>query len=189
MYTVTDLGTLGGPTSVANAISENGVVVGGAEVPQRGNYPFVYQGNGPMQNLGLLDPVNGVTGNANSVNSLGQVVGQADAAVNGTRVAHAFYDSGSGALIDLTPGSEQSVAWCINQNSQIVGSVQTASATYDGMLWTIGGATVDLGSAFLPGAINDQGVMVGLATQTQHAALYSLSSGSLTDLGTFGGRK
>ena len=61
MYTITDLGTLGGPTSVPNAISQNGIIVGGAEVPQRGNYPFLYQSNGPMQNLGLLDPVNGVS--------------------------------------------------------------------------------------------------------------------------------
>ena len=190
LYKITDLGTLGGPTSSPNAISQNGVIVGGAEVPQRGDYPFVYQGNGPMQNLGLLDPVNGVVGSAQSVNSKGQVVGLSDAAmVNGTEIGHAFYYGGSGSLVDLTPGSQQSVAWCINENSQIVGSVQTASGAIDGMFWTIGGATVDLGPGFLPDAINDQRLMGGLATQTQHAALYSLSSGSITDLGTFGGAK
>ena len=60
MYTVTDLGTLGGPESIPNAISQNGIIVGNAMVSVSSNHPFIYRGNGPMQDIGLLDPVNGV---------------------------------------------------------------------------------------------------------------------------------
>ena len=31
-YTVTDLGTLGGPTSAARAVSQNGIIVGNTEL-------------------------------------------------------------------------------------------------------------------------------------------------------------
>jgi len=188
-YTVTDLGTLGGPTSVPGAISEDGTVVGNAMVSQSSNHPFIYQDNGPMQDIGLLDPVHGIAGNAWSVNSRGEVVGEADAAVGSARVSHAFYYSGSGSPVDLSPGSQQSAAWWINDNSQVVGSVTTGPNTYDGMLWNIGGTTIDLGTAFLPTAINNNGLMAGIATSTKHAAFYNLSSGSITDLGTFGGNK
>jgi len=188
-YTVTDLGTLGGPTSVPGAISEDGTVVGNAMVSQSSNHPFIYQGNGPMQDIGLLDPVHGIAGAALSVNSRGEVVGEADAAVGSAIVSHAFYYSGSGPPVDLTPGTQQSLALWINDNSQVVGSVTTGPNTYDGMLWNIGGATIDLGTTFLPTAINNNGLMAGIATGTQHAAFSNLSSGSITDLGTFGGSK
>ena len=75
-YTIADLGTLGGPTSVAIAISQNGIVVGNAMVSS--NHPFLYKAGKPMQDLGLLDPVNGIVGDATSVNSNGQVVGESD---------------------------------------------------------------------------------------------------------------
>ena len=101
------------------------------------------------------------------MNSLGQVVGKADAAVGSAVVGHAFLQAAAAHFWDLTPGSQESVAYCINNNSQIVGGVKTASGTSDGMLWTVGGTTIDLGSAFIPTAINDQGVMGGLATQNQ----------------------
>jgi len=187
LYTVTDLGTLGGPTSVANAISQNGIICGNAQLSPSRNHPFVYQGSGSIHDLGLLDPVNGVVGDATSVNSQGQIVGFSDAQVPGDPF-HAFLYNESGPLIDLgTLGGQQSLAYGINESGQIAGYAQTASGAMHGVLWTVGGATIDLGAGFLGLAINNTGLTGGFSTQTQHAAIYNLSSGSITDLGTFGG--
>jgi probable HAF family extracellular repeat protein len=186
-YTVTDLGTLGGPTSVALAISQNGIVVGGAEVPQRGDHPFVYKGTGPMQDLGLLDPIHGVAGAAESANSKGEVTGWTSDA-GPTAPAYAFYYSASGGLIDLgTLGGESSYAHGINENGQIVGYAQVASGTWHGALWTVSGQTIDLGTGFACTAINNTGLIGGVAKPANHAAIYNISSGEITDLGTLGG--
>ncbi len=189
MYTVTDLGTLGGPESIPNAISQNGIIVGNAMVSVSSNHPFIYRGNGPMQDIGLLDPVNGVAGDADSVNCFGQVVGQPGAALgNGSDSGQAFYYSGSWSPVGLgTLGGQSSIAHGINSSGQIAGEAQTASGAWHGVLWTTGGTTVDLGSAFIATAINNEGLMGGVATKTLHAAIYNLSSGSITDFGTLGG--
>ncbi len=188
-YTITDLGTLGGPTSEADAISQSGIIAGGAEVPERGDHPFIYQGSGPMRDIGLLDPVEGAVGHATSVNSAGQVVGQSDSPLPGSN-GHAFFYSGSGSLIDLgTLGGAASIANGINDKSQIVGGAETASGAWDGALWTVSGTTVttvDLGQ-FAAGAINNLGQIAGVCQQTGHGGVYSISSGSITDIGTLGG--
>ena len=189
MYTVTDLLTLGGPTSVPNAISQNGIIVGRRSIAA---WELSVHLPGQRAHAKSRPPRSGERSHGERfVRELAGTGCRPGGCRGGKRhrCAHAFYYSGSGALVNLTPSSQQSVAWCINQSSQIVGGVQNASGTNDGMLWTIGGPTVDLGSAFLPRAINDEGEMGGLATQTQHAAIYSLSSGWITDLGTFGGAK
>ena len=186
-FTVTDLGTLGGPVSAANAISQNGIIVGYATPNATTNHPFLWQGDGPMQDLGLLDPVNGVVGVANSVNSKGQVVGDSDSAGPG-EPTHAFLYNAGGSLVDLgTLGGQSSYAYGINESGQICGNAQTASGMWDGVLWTVGGGTVDLGSGFLDTSINNQGILGGVATQSQHAALYNISSGSMSVLATLSG--
>ena len=142
-----------------------------------------------MQDIGLLDPVNGVAGDADSVNCFGQVVGQSGAALgNGSDSGQAFYYSGSGSPVNLgTLGGQSSIAMGINDSGQIAGYAQTASGAVHGALWTVGGATIDLGAGFLATAINNQGLIGGAAVQTQSAALYNISSGSVTNLGPLTG--
>ncbi len=193
-YTVTDLGTLGGPTSVATAISQNGIIVGNSELYVSGNsgvvrenHPCIFQAGGQIQDLGLLDPVNGISGQATSVNCNGQVVGSSDSP--GTDwPANAFLYNAGGPLIDLgTLGGQESFAYGINESGQIAGEAQTASGAWHGVLWSVGGATVDLGSGFIATAINNEGLIGGVSTQTLHAAIYNMSTGSITDIGTLGG--
>jgi len=186
-YTVIDLGTLGGPVSAAYAISQNGIVVGGSQVSLSAGHPFIYQGGGPMQDIGLLDPVNGRSGGAYSVNSKGQVVGESDAAgAEGATGEHAFYYSGSGPLVDLgTLGGQSSWAYGINESGMIAGAAQDASGTWDGVIWTVAGRTVNslvLGPTFVPTAINNTGLLGGVDEAKSEAAVYSITSGSMTDI-------
>jgi probable HAF family extracellular repeat protein len=195
-YTVADLGTLGGPTSAAWAISQNGIIVGNSELYVAGssgvvreNHPCIFQANGQIQDLGLLDPVNGVSGQATSVNCQGQVVGSTDSP-GIDRPANAFLYNAGGPLIDLgTPGQE-SLAYGINASGQIAGyGFQSYAAPPYGLLWTVSGttvSTVNLGTGFLGLAINDHGLIGGFDPQTQHAAIYNTSSGSMTDIGPAG---
>jgi probable HAF family extracellular repeat protein len=192
-YTVTDLGTLGGPESSANAISQNGIVVGNATPNSTTNHPFEYQGNGPMQDLGLLNTVNGVVGVATSVNSKGEVAGWSDAP-GASRPTHAFlYTSGTG-LIDLgTLGGVGSEALGINESGNVAGAFLTTSGVSHGAMWTYSGGTVaaiDLGPQFVPTCINNTGLMGGIlpiANGNPLAEVYNISTGSLTVIPTLSG--
>ncbi len=77
-WTITDLGTLGGPYGRAQAINNLGQVVGQANVPSGEMHPFVYL---PVGAYGLPAGMNdlsgdvGASGNAFDINDLGEVVG------------------------------------------------------------------------------------------------------------------
>jgi probable HAF family extracellular repeat protein len=78
-YSITDLGTLGGATSQANAINGAGQVVGVAQVASGSHHPFLYSG-GVMTDLTLAK---GFTdGSARAINSSGQVAVSEDVGGN-----------------------------------------------------------------------------------------------------------
>src|SRR5262249_15237934 len=52
-YAITDLGTLGGATSWANAINNSGQVVGNAQTAGGSYHPFLYS-SGVLTDLGIL---------------------------------------------------------------------------------------------------------------------------------------
>jgi probable HAF family extracellular repeat protein len=70
-YTVTDLGTLEGPSSLANGLNASGQVVGYANTSSGCRHAFLYSGNS-MQDLGTLG---GEKSHALGINNSGQVVG------------------------------------------------------------------------------------------------------------------
>src|SRR5262245_59554934 len=70
-YAVTDLGTLGGSSSLAYGINDAGQVVGEATTSGGYGHAFLYQ-NGGMADLGTLGGTYSV---ANGINDVGQVVG------------------------------------------------------------------------------------------------------------------
>ena len=88
-YTVTDLGTLlGGPTSQANGINDNGQVVGVSS-----NRAFLWQSGSGMQDLGMLP--GGLYCEADGIDDSGQVVGMCRTTSNS--IGHAFlWQSGRG---------------------------------------------------------------------------------------------
>jgi probable HAF family extracellular repeat protein len=115
---MTDLGTLGGGSSVAYGINNSGTIVGYAYTSGGPQHAFSYSG-GLMTDLGTLG---GLNSQANAINSSGTIVGYAETSVG----SHAFSYRG-GVMIDLEPYlasigmTGDSVATAINDNGDIVG--------------------------------------------------------------------
>jgi probable HAF family extracellular repeat protein len=185
IYRLTDLGTLGGTTSGAAGVNDNGQVAGAAATPGGTSHAFLYSG-GVMTDLGTLGGT--FSSGADAINSAGEVVGQASTSAG---LQHAFLYSG-GAMSDLgTLGGTFSVAQGINAAGSIVGRSVNSGGQVHAFLYS-GGMMTDLGT--LGGAsssalgISVNGQIVGyanLSSGQQEAFLYS--NGDMTDLGNLGG--
>ncbi len=187
--TMTDLGTLGGSSSMATAIDSLALVAGYSTTSGGQNHAFLYNGLG-MTDLGTLG---GPTSWANAVNDSGIVVG---ASLTSLYQQHAFV-SNRGVITDLgTLGGFVSEAFAINNAGQVVGEAMTASYQVHAFLFTPGRSDItpptsstmtDLGTFGGWGSyaygINNLGQVVGTSQTSAgawHAFLYS--GGVMTDL-------
>ena len=197
-YTITDLGTLGGPTSRATELNARGQVVGfsttapGQQLGQAGTRAFLWD-NGVMTDLGTLG---GATSSTSGINARGQVAGTAATA---SGEDHAFlWDRG--VMTDLgTLGGALSSANRINDAGQVVGQSTTAPGqrlTGPGahaFLWA-GGRMTDLGALPGPGdwsraiGVNAAGQVVGISLNAEGALrAVRWDSGRIAELGTLPG--
>ena len=184
VYTVKDLGTLGGPSSQANAINNLGSIVGTSSLSSGVVHAFIYRA-GVMRDLGALA---GGWSQANAINDAGVVVGWSTV-LSGASRAVRWKDGVKKNLGTL--GGRNSEATGINQSGVIVGWSETASGQHHAFVWRDGVMT-DLGT--LGGnfshayGINRYGRIVGSSTTAsgeRHAVAWS-NSGVVKDLGTHG---
>lgn len=179
-YAVTDLGTLGGTESEAEAINEAGHVVGGAATAgDAAWHAFIWDG-ATMTDLGTLG---GTDSMARAINASDVVVGYSDTPGDAER--HAFIHDGAG-MTDLTPTAD-AFGLGINDAGLVVGSVGDRAFAYDGStiadLGTLGGATSAARGVNNVGQIAGSSRLAGDATY--HAFRYV--GGIMSDIGTLGG--
>ena len=174
-----ELGTLGGDTSGATALNDEGQVAGSSNIefrPLRGfpnrvrHHAFLWTAPGGMQDLGTLG---GRNSDATALNALGQVAGSSDTA-NGTDLfadplARAFFWSPSGPTagrmrdLGTLGGGRSSTASGLNDSGQVVGTSGTSPDNLlpHAFLWTAAEGLVDLNTR-IPTA--PAGLTVTLAT-------------------------
>ena len=190
-YYVTDLGTLGGASSIAEGINSSGQVVGYSLTGIGYDRAFLYS-NGTM--TGLDTPVNSES-YALGINNSGQVVGYSFptgvAFPGGEPNLSAFLFS-NGTMGNLGPlaGDYSSTANAINAGGQIVGTAQTTALISPYQVFLYSKGTVTTLPLVAANAINASGQIVGDIGNTaspsySDAALYN--GGGVTDLGVLPG--
>src|SRR5579862_4838570 len=207
--TMTDLGTLGGTSSLGAGVNDAGQVIGGAQntIPDQYSFfglgtqtrAFLWQ-NGEIHDLGTLG---GPDAFATYVNNNGQVTGPSDTSDipnpnTGAPPQDPFlWERGKNGnkMKDLGNfGGAQVAVNGLNRTGEVTGWMTLAGEQmYHAFLWN-GVKLVDLttfsgalgGDYALANSLNDAGAVVGQATfpgdQTEHAVLWQ--SGVTTDLGT-----
>ncbi len=192
-YSITDLGTLGGPTAVAHGINSAGQVVGEADTAGRIRHAFLWT-NGSIKDLNApLEP-----SVAFAINALNQVVGSEgptplqNPAPPGP--ASAFLWTSVGGIQTLTPlpGAPYTIGLAINAVGQIAGTSTTPRANTRAVVWlSAASAPQDIGGAgpsSLAYGINSSEQVVGWTNNWGGSIAFSwTSAGGLQDLGTLSG--
>lgn len=195
-YTVVNLGTIGGAgSSVANGISENGIVVG-----QSNGQAYKWTMGGGIVGLNGLG---GATTNAYSVNSNGQIAGRADlggggfhavlwdnslnatdlggtfseargineaGTVVGTSNSRGFRKTYGGAMVELPTLDNITISTAVNTGGTVTGGSDDAGSNRHAYRWNGEPDLEDLGipigdSASQGQAINDSNLVVGYSTK------------------------
>jgi probable HAF family extracellular repeat protein len=190
---MTDLGTLGGPSTLVGKINNSGQVTGWSYVTYGPvtSHAFLYDpSSGPQGKMTDLGTLGGKDSMGFAINDKGEVTGQSDLKQGGL---HAFLyrtgTDGKARMIDLgTLGGEDSSGTAINNSGQITGYSFTSDKSSRAFLFS-NGAMKDLGalggSASQGNSINNKGQITGWAhTKDETRAAFLYSGGKMFDLNT-----
>jgi probable HAF family extracellular repeat protein len=207
-YTVTDIGTLGGPASHALALNNTGTVVGVSSANDEPDVSRAFRWiDGEIIDLGTLG---GPSAAAFDVNDAGQITGWAEieGSIPFNKTIRAFLWE-NGVMVDLgTTGGESSRGWAISANGMVVGASQICwvdpknpddpcfpvgneyAFVWDGNEATdLGGLLGSSDSSALgvnsAGDIVGQSIVVSGFSTPRHAVRWV--NGAIIDLGTLGG--
>jgi probable HAF family extracellular repeat protein len=120
-----ELGALGGVSSVANAINDNGQIVGGAETADGLYHAFLLNPGGSMQDLETLG---GNASTANAINGAGQIVGTSAISLESEAWDAFIKNPGepmqdvNRLVVNLPPGFVLMEARAINNSGMIAGT-------------------------------------------------------------------
>ena len=213
IYTITDLGTLGGPSTTGFAVSSNGQAAGwGTDALGNtqalifgGTSPSVFWSNGQATGINSAGQVSGnvwsgstqhgivwskgitvdlgANTSAAAINDAGQVAG------SGTQAF--LYQNGTTANLGTLAGGNWSLAEGLSGNGDVAGYGDTPLGIR-GFVWTPGGGLEQLftlgGANSYAMSVNDAGIVAGsaaIASENLHAATWQ--NGTVADLGTLGG--
>lgn len=187
------LATLGGQprrfTRIGD-INDAGLKVGSCRYNSYDYVPCTWQNDSLGSSLGFID--NYVSGNAQSVNNNGEIVGYLSDTLNygapRTKATRAFiFDSANGMRFIENSATDESVATSINNSGQVVGVIdgqafiwnaQNGLQTLDNFIgantnWTFTAAT----------KINNQGQIIGQGTFNNAERNFFWDGGAVFDLG------
>ncbi|XSG77368.1 HAF repeat-containing protein [Herpetosiphon llansteffanensis] len=150
-----NLGTLGGPNSVAIDVSNGERIIGNSDTANGESHAFMWY-RGTMTDLGTLG---GTTSSANEINDHKVIVGSSTNA-NGQNRAVIWKN---GQIIDLNVPAIQSFGNGINNHEHIVGTMVLTDGIPRAFVWD-DGVTTDLSTGTdytYANDINDAGIVVG----------------------------
>ena len=183
---VTNLGTLGGTTSYANGVNDDGVVVGISNLGGIVDHAFRYTPATGMQDLGVLagDPSSSA---ASAISPGGTIVGASDNVGSGAR---AFRHTAGSGMQDLgTVFGGQTSALAVNDAGLVVGEEYTPTGRIRPVYYTPAAGMQLLGDPAGPDGsargVNASGVIVGYADLLRggnRAFRYTAATG-MQDLG------
>jgi len=168
--------SLGGNHCTFRAVDTRGrIFAGSANTSDGGDDHAVFHVDGVMHDLGA--PAFG-TAAANGVNVLGHVVG----AWSAWPATNAFFYDGTTMSFLETPAATHSAALAVNDRDEVVGYL--VSSKLEGALWVGGhlfrltGQVIDNYAGWdtvWPNAINDDGVIVGVAQRSGDSAQHGFA--------------
>ena len=161
---LTDLGTLGGDSSIAHAINDQGMIVGSAALADNMTQHAFLWHNGMMSDLGTLG---GSGSQAFGLNDSDQVVGVSDTSA-GEPHATLFTLNASGQVVSRTDlgvlSNTFSYAYDINDSGQVVGTSDSRAFLWENGTMSDLNNMIPAGSGWLLTkalAINNDGIIVG----------------------------
>jgi probable HAF family extracellular repeat protein len=161
-YSITDLGTLGGPSSSAFGINNRGQIVGGSDVSGGSVFHAFLYSHGQM--IDLFPGSGSSFSGASDINNRGQIVGSLG--------SQAFlYRHGQVTLIGF-PGATHSGASAINDRGAVVGASELSASSSESHAFLYRhGRIIDLtptdprfGAVSSAQDINDRGDVVGFVS-------------------------